>query len=105
MERWTSWVLRRRVVVMLFWLLVAVAGGATASTTSNALSYVFDLPGQPGFETNQQIVERFGGGGANDPLLLVARANAGADEFATTARQVAAAVPRTRVITPADPRW
>jgi len=53
---------------MLFWLLVAVAGGATASTTSNALSYVFDLPGQPGFETNQQIVERFGGGGANDPL-------------------------------------
>ncbi|MGH8919397.1 MAG: MMPL family transporter, partial [Actinomycetes bacterium] len=70
MRVWTGWVLRYRIVVVLFWVGLAGVGGALASRTVDALSYDFALPGQPAYEANQDIVERFGSGGVNDPLLL-----------------------------------
>lgn len=73
MNRWPNFVLRRRLLAVLVWLVVAASGGATASSTVDALRYGFSLPDQPAYETNSEIVQRFGGGGLNDPLLLVRR--------------------------------
>ena len=102
MKRFTDVVLRHRLLVALGWLVVAVAGGATAPTTADRLSLEFALPGQPAYEANQQIVQQYGGGGLNDPLLLVVRGEGAAeraDEVAAAARQ---AVPRTRTVAPGD---
>ncbi|GGF47010.1 membrane protein [Marmoricola endophyticus] len=102
MGRLTDIVLRHRLLVVLGWLVVAVAGATTASTTVDRLSYDFALPGQPAYEANQQIVEQFGGGGLNDPLLLVVDgdgASGRADQLAAQARR---AVPGTRTVSPGD---
>jgi putative drug exporter of the RND superfamily len=102
-ERLTEWVLRHRLLVVLVWLAVAVAGGATTTTTVDRLSYDFALPGQPAYETNEAIAEQFGGGGLDEPLLIVAR---GADAGATAqelAQQATQQVQGTRVVTAADP--
>ncbi len=53
------------------WLILALAGGYAAPKATSALSYDFSLPGQPGYETNRQIVGQFGSGGDNAPILLV----------------------------------
>lgn len=102
MKRLTDVVLRHRLLVALGWLVVAVAGGVTAPTAADRLSLEFALPGQAAYEANQQIVEQYGGGGLNDPLLLVvegAGAADRADDLAGAARQ---AVPGTRTVAPGD---
>lgn len=53
------------------WSILAVAGGYAAPKATSALTYDFGLPGQAGYETNQQIVATFGSGGNNAPILLV----------------------------------
>ncbi|MEU8793650.1 MMPL family transporter [Streptomyces sp. NPDC048643] len=67
----TDFVLRHRLLVLVAWLLLAVIGGYAAPKATAALSYDFGLPGKPGYETNKQLVERFGSGGDNAPVLLV----------------------------------
>ena len=103
MKRLTDAVLRHRLIVALVWLAVAVAGGATASTTTDRLSFEFALPGQAAYETNEQIIEQFGGGGGLiDPLLLVITGEGAAgraDEVAAAARD---AVPGARTVSPGD---
>ncbi|WP_410813844.1 MMPL family transporter [Micromonospora sp. 067-2] len=106
MRRWTTWILRHRTLVVVGWLTIAVGGGLLAPRTVDALSYEFALPGQPAYETNQLITRVSGGGGAIDPLVLVGR-TASVDEAARTAFEqqvgtVAAAVPGSRLVTPAD---
>ena len=49
-------VINHRRWVLLAWLLLAVAGGYAAPRATSALSYDFGLPGQHGYEANQQIV-------------------------------------------------
>lgn len=98
----TSAVLRHRLLVALAWLVVAVAGAATAPTTVDRLSFDFNLPGQAAFETNEKIVDQFGGGGLNDPLLFLVSGDGvteRADAVADAARQ---AVPGTRTVSPSD---
>ena len=103
MDRWSRWVLGHRLMVGAVWLAVAVAGAATAAMTVDRLSYEFALPGQPAYEANQAITGEFGGGGADDPLLVVASgANAG-QVTAELARAAVERVPGTRVVTAADP--
>ena len=98
--------LRHRVLVVLFWIAVATAGGVLAPRTVDALGYEFALPGQPAYETNQAITAASGGGGAIDPLVLVARPASGdravRQAFETQVAAVAAVVPGSRVVTPAD---
>lgn len=65
-------VVRHRRAVLGLWLLLAVAGGYAAPRAVDALSYDFSLPGQPGYETNADIVELLGSGGSNPPVVLVA---------------------------------
>lgn len=105
MRAWTGWVLRYRIVVVLFWVGLAGLGGALASWTVDALSYDFALPGQPAYEANQDIVERFGSGGVNDPLLLTLTLPDGAsvtdqavqDQLTVALNQVTSVVPGSRV--------
>ncbi|MGH3913512.1 MAG: MMPL family transporter [Pseudonocardiaceae bacterium] len=102
---WTGWVLRYRIVVVLFWVGLAGLGGALASRTVDALSYEFALPGQPAYEANQDIVERFGSGGVNDPLLLTLTLPEGAsvteqatqDQLTAALNQVTSVVPGARI--------
>ncbi len=103
MGRLTSWVLAHGRVVVLLWLAVAVAGGVTAGRTVDRLSYDFALPGQPAFEANTEIQERFGGGGFDDPLLLVARGDDAERDVARVATQVERELRGTRTVTAADP--
>lgn len=107
MTRWTQLVLRHRLVVALLWLAVAVAGALTARSTVDALSYDFSLPGQPAYETNQSIVDRFGGGGLTDPLVVVtgegAEVAAAVGELDALGERLARDVEGTRVVTPSSP--
>ncbi|MBJ7288478.1 MMPL family transporter [Williamsia sp.] len=71
MERLARLVIAHRRWVLAAWLLLAVVGGYAAPQATSALSYDFSLPGQPGYESNLDITERFGNGGGNPPILLV----------------------------------
>jgi putative drug exporter of the RND superfamily len=55
-------VLRHRLLVTLFWLVALVTGAGTAGLTTERLTIDFSLPGQPGYETEKQIVETYGNG-------------------------------------------
>ncbi len=57
-----KFVLRHKALVGLFWLVAMMAGGATSGTTIDRLSFDFSLPGQPGFETEKQLLETYGTG-------------------------------------------
>ncbi len=103
MGRLSRWVLAHRGLVALAWLAIAVTGGLNATRTVDRLSYEFALPGQPAYETNQAIHDRFGGGGADDPLLLVVRGDDAQTSVANIAQQAARTVPGTRVVTASDP--
>ena len=96
MGRLTDGVLGHRLVVLLLWLLVAAAGGATTTSTVDRLSFEFALPGQPAYEANQDIQQRFGGGGLDDPLLLVARGDGAADDRRSHGRGRPRAAARAR---------
>ena len=99
----TDWVLRHRRWVALLWLVVAIAGALAAPRAVDRLGYDFALPGQPAYEANEQIAERFGGGGVDDPLLLVVQGEDARTTADDVARQAAEAVPGTRVVTAASP--
>ena len=62
MVRLARFVLRHKALVAVFWLLAMLAGGATSSQTVDRLTVDFSLPGQPGFETEKQLVETYGNG-------------------------------------------
>lgn len=64
-------VIAHRRWVLVSWLLLAIAGAYAAPKATSALSYDFGLPGQHGYETNQQILRQLGSGGDNAPVLLV----------------------------------
>ncbi|WP_432019818.1 MMPL family transporter [Streptomyces sp. 1222.5] len=65
------WSLAHRWTVIVAWLVLALAGAAAAAQSGSRLSFAFDLPGQPAYETNEEIVRSFGSGGGNDPLIAV----------------------------------
>ncbi len=102
MRRLTDVVLRHRLLVALAWVAIAVAGGATAPTTVDRLSYEFALPGEAAYETNQQIIETYGGGGLTDPLLLVVDGGDAPEQAGAVADAAREAVPGSRTVAPGD---
>ncbi len=60
MERLARFVLRHRAIVSVFWLVTFVAGGVAASGIADRLTVDFSLPGQPGSDTEQQLIDTFG---------------------------------------------
>ncbi|MEO7980567.1 MAG: MMPL family transporter [Sporichthyaceae bacterium] len=71
MVRLAEFVLRHRRLVMLFWLVMLVVGGVAAGQTSKRLVVDFSLPGQPGYETETQLLDTFHNGGSNPPTIAV----------------------------------
>jgi putative drug exporter of the RND superfamily len=80
-SRWTrsvaGWSVAHRWIVVSGWLLLTVVGMLSVARSSSRLSFTFDLPGQPAFETNTDIVRQFGNGGDNPPLVAVVQLPAG----------------------------
>src|SRR3954466_14801585 len=70
MTRLAHFVLTHRKRVMLFWLLVFVGGVIGVGPANNRLTVDFSLPGQPGYETEKQIMDTYGAGGSNNPPYL-----------------------------------
>jgi len=70
MRRLGEVVLHHRKLVMLLWLVIAVAGISVTSTVNNRLTVDFSLPGQPGDEAANKIIEAFHNGGNTSPLLV-----------------------------------
>ncbi|MGW6415016.1 MMPL family transporter [Streptomyces sp. NPDC055055] len=107
-----QWSLAHRWTIVVAWLVLALAGAAAAAQSSSRLSFAFDLPGQPAYETNQEILRSFGSGGSNPPLLVVVRlpeggmsSRAGTDGLRRVDDRVRAAVPGARTASAlTDPR-
>jgi len=59
-ERLARTVLHHRRVVGLVWLLLFLAGGVAAGRVVDRLTFDFSLPGQPGYETEQRVMELYG---------------------------------------------
>jgi putative drug exporter of the RND superfamily len=68
--RFAEAVLRHRRIVVVLWIVLFFAGAATAGQLSSRLSLDFSLPGQPGYETEKQIVDTYGQS-ASSPLIPV----------------------------------
>jgi RND superfamily putative drug exporter len=71
MVRLAEFVLRHRRLVMVFWLLMFAVGIGAASQVTDRLTVDFSLPGQPGYETEKQLLDTFGNGGSNPPTIAV----------------------------------
>ena len=108
MIRLTEFVLRHRRLVMLFWLVMFVIGIGAAGRTSERLTLDFSLPGQPGYETETQILATYGNGGSNPPTIAVVTVPEGStveeelDEITPVLDRVQAALPKTRILSYAD---
>ena len=77
MRRWGELVLRHRKIVMVIWALVAIAGISVTSTVNDRLTVDFSLPGQPGDEAANKIIEAFHNGGNTSPLIATITLPAG----------------------------
>ncbi len=71
LARLARWSITHRWIVVAGWILLALIGGLAASGLGTRLSFAFDLPGQPAYETNAAIIRTFGSGGDEPPLLAV----------------------------------
>ncbi|MDQ1666694.1 MAG: putative drug exporter of the superfamily [Actinomycetota bacterium] len=104
MTRLAEFVLRHRRLVLLFWVVIVPIGVVSAAKTAERLTLDFSLPGQPGYQTEQQILGIYGNGGSNPPTIAVVTVPEGAtvqgELSAITAvfEQVKAALPGTRVV-------
>src|SRR5215213_986420 len=77
MRRWGELVLRHRKIVMLVRLVLAIAGISVTSTVNDRLTVDFSLPGQPGDEAANKIIEEFHNGGNTSPLIATITLPAG----------------------------
>ena len=108
MVRLTELVLHHRRLVMLFWLVMFLVGIFAAGKTSERLTIDFSLPGQPGYETEKQILDIYDNGGSNPPTIAVATVPEGStvdDEKAAIGAvldDVQAALPGTRMVSYLD---
>ena len=108
MVRLAEFVLRHRRLVMLFWLVMFVLGGVAAGKTSERLTVDFSLPGQPGYETEKQILETFHNGGSNPPTIAVVTVPEGTtvqdelDSITPVLDEVQEALPGTRMLSYLD---
>jgi RND superfamily putative drug exporter len=105
--RFAEWVLRHRRAVYLFWIVLFVLGGAAAGQLADRYTYDYSVPGQPGYDTEQQIIHTFGQAAGNSivPVVTVpdgqtvAGSKAAVDDVYAS---IKAQVPQTRVVSYAD---
>ena len=98
--------IRHKWVVVTAWLFFAVVGAATASTAIGRLDYTYSTPGQPGYEANLHISQRFGIDATFEPTLAVLHLPAGLTMRTAAGRAAAgrtfAAAARPGVVTVTD---
>src|SRR5829696_1441852 len=96
-------VLRHRLLVSLAWLALFVAGGLAASPATDRLTFDFSLPGQPGYQAEEQLIDTFGTTTA-DTLVPVITVPAGqtvqqrAADIAKVFDTVRTQVPQARIV-------
>ncbi len=104
LRKLSTFVLHHRRLVTLFWVVAFVAGGATAGTTTERLTFDFSLPGQPGYEAEVKVLEAYGNGGTNAPVLPVVTVPEGttveqrADEVAAVFTRLRREFPQARIL-------
>jgi RND superfamily putative drug exporter len=102
-ETLARFVLRHRLLVGLAWLALLLAGGVAAGPTAGRLTFDFSLPGQPGYEAEQQLISTFGTSTA-DTLVPVLTMPAGstvqqhAADVAAVFDAVRTQLPQARVV-------
>jgi RND superfamily putative drug exporter len=104
-ERLAHFVLRHRRLVMLAWLLMFVVGASVASKVPDRLNVDFSLPGQQGYETSKDVLDRYGNGGptSNTPVIVTATVPAGqtvpdrAADIEPVMQQLRQEIPQARV--------
>jgi RND superfamily putative drug exporter len=104
MARIARWSIAHRWLVVTGWVLLAVAGGLAATRSGGRLTFAFDLPGQPAYQTNTAIAQTFGSGGDEPPLVAVVRLPQGMtvrspgvrEQLASAFGKAAAALPGAR---------
>ncbi|HVE63124.1 MAG TPA: MMPL family transporter [Mycobacteriales bacterium] len=69
MKRLAEFVLRHRKLVCLAWLVLFIAGASLAGKTTERLVLDFSLPGQPGSDAAEEILDTFGNGGELEPVI------------------------------------
>ncbi|MDP9357995.1 MAG: MMPL family transporter, partial [Chloroflexota bacterium] len=67
----SRFVLAHKRLVVAGWILVTVVAIASVSSAVGALSQDFSVPGREGAETSQAILQTYGNGGQNPPLVPV----------------------------------
>ncbi|MDQ1603928.1 MAG: putative drug exporter of the superfamily, partial [Actinomycetota bacterium] len=104
MTRLAEFVLHHRKRVMLFWLVMFLVGIFSASKAPGRLTVDFSLPGQPGYETEKQLLATFGNGGSNPPTIAVVTVPKGTtvddqmSKITPVFDQVQKALPGTRMV-------
>ncbi|HZO05582.1 MAG TPA: MMPL family transporter [Solirubrobacterales bacterium] len=105
LETVTRWVLAHKGLVAIFWIVLTVAGFYGSSKVTDRLDEQFSMPSSPAYAVNQEIAERFGGGGEATPLVAVTTLPAGENvrdpgvrsDLRQAERKLTAALPGARV--------
>jgi RND superfamily putative drug exporter len=67
----SRFLLRHKLAVVVFWLVILVAGVVASAGLGSRLSNQVSLPGDAGYQANQQILGLYGNGGPGYPEVAV----------------------------------
>ena len=98
MDQLTRAVLAHKKLVVLAWVVLTLIGLATASSAINALDQKLSGPGREGWDTNVEIVDKYGNGGDTLPLLAVVELPQGASTVSVIAKQDRRVIPRAGLL-------
>ena len=71
MNALARFVLHHRRWVMVAWFVIFVIGAMSAGKATERLTVDFSLPGQPGYETSQKILDEYGSDAGYQPYIPV----------------------------------
>src|SRR3954470_24883205 len=105
MQRFTRRVLRHKRLIAIGWIVLTLVGIVAAGPASKALDQRFSVPGREGWETSQEILQKYGNGGETLPLVPLVKLPPGASasspgalgELRRVERIAKKTVPRSRV--------
>jgi len=85
-----TYILRHKWLIVLVWTVLCVVSIATAARIGPRLDYTYATPGEPGYEANLRVAQRFGLDAEFESTLPVLRLPAGLTMDSPEARDVAA---------------
>src|SRR5882757_10437838 len=84
-------ILRHKLAVVVAWLLLSATSIATIGQLGPRLDYLYTTPGEPGYESNLKITQRFGIDPAFEAILPVLDLPPGMTMATDVGRETAAA--------------